>query len=299
MNGSSKNNNGNINGELDKQARIRDERHKEFGQYLQAVRKQISFGTRHQMSRSKLGELTGLGEERIKRIERGGVVDLFPCLAPIAKALDLREGDLPGFYERAGYIAPVEPPTYDKKLIVETVTQFDSPTCARTPLWDIIAFNEHHRDLWSYTDEQIRVMADGSILGANLLRVIFDLQRPPDGVITERLLRAAKSFRKSAAAYLHTSRYEEILGAMLLNALFRRTWNMVRETWVSEDSLKSTRPYVKVSHPKVGDLDFFSMRLAPSYIGHGVEFVVYTPSVRIREKYHRETLGLRPRAYVF
>lgn len=151
---------------------------KEFGNYIRDLREEqkteLDNGRWKRWTRQELAKRTGLTERQIEKIEMGEIVDLRPFLKPLAQVFQLSDNETVELYAVAGYTYPRMGNQQDRDRLQVIFCQINYPASARTALWDFIAFNTYHREVWGHTEKTISVLQDNTVLGANLLRILFD-----------------------------------------------------------------------------------------------------------------------------
>ncbi|MCC6904640.1 MAG: helix-turn-helix domain-containing protein [Anaerolineae bacterium] len=266
-----------------------------FGRLVRSMRRQrTTIDERHeyrQWTRADLAERAGLAERQVRRIEQGEVTNLHPLLDGLAAAFDLGDLERVEFYAQAGYVctAPAVPP--DWEALADLLARVPYPVYARTPLWDFVATNAYSLRLWEQDTPLIQALWADGLLGANMLRTIFDprfehrARKGGDHHWYADAQHCITSFRMMAFRYGHTARYRQILAEMQKLPEFARHWDLTRQIPASE-ALGSS-PLLAVHHPAYGRLDFLSTRLPRHYAGEPIDIAVYVPLPASETAYRR------------
>lgn len=262
-------------------------RNERFGKHVQWWRSQkIDFdderGRNKLWTQEKLAQESGLSPNIIRNIEQGKVRFLEPHLEPLAKAFKLTEIQKIEFYAKAGLT--YHPPNIsekDREYLKQQLEKIHFPTVARTPVWDIIAFNEYHRIIWGYTEKQLKLLKNSDEgIGANLLRVRFDPafsslaptpNRRPEVIVW--------AFRSSSAFYSDTERYGQILKYMRKFDSFNRAWQLSENLFADQIEGTYLDPITRIATPSVNTpIEYMSLRIPERYFGTRLDISVYIPT---------------------
>jgi transcriptional regulator with XRE-family HTH domain len=258
--------------------------HRDFGAYIKTLRLQRLFfdenNFQRQWTQQHLADEAGLSVRQIARIEQNEVVKLEPLLEALAQAFQLSEAEKVEFYAQAGYVYAQEVDQTHRERIERLLGELHYPALARTPLWDIVAFNEYHRVLWGYTSQQL-VLLDSGDLGPNLLRVLFDPQfgfRDMMGSTADwqrSMCQNMVSFRQVSFPYVATSRYRQIL--RLLQQRYRDfsiLWDLSER---EELHHIRTMPFTTIHFPGGEPISVMSLRVSPRFLSKDVFISAYIP----------------------
>lgn len=268
------------------------ERKDQFGEYVKALRHEKGW------TQADLAEIINLGNSTISRLENGNVADLLPHLEPLANAFELTELQKKELYAIAGYVYRI-PPINIKfgdvrfEQMKQLLAEIEYPASIRTHLWDFLAFNEYHKVLWNYSDKRVQMLDDDSILGANLLRVLFGdkFQINNDELTFEQdswQRNALMQFRRLSFPYITTKRYAEILGEMKENDNFKISWYATNITSRNAPpSIIKIAQATEIEHKVFGKLSFRSLRIPQRDLGEGIKISIYVPSPRRQENFEK------------
>jgi hypothetical protein len=269
---------------------------KEFGEYVRTLREQRTFTDSsrrtRQWTRAKLAQESNglLTEVVIRNIEQGKVANLKNHLKSLALALNLTENAKEELYARAGYVYTKNGTKWDESFIKALFEQLHHAASIRTPLWDFVAFNSYHAELWGHTPQTINALNTERI-GPNLLRVMFDpLFQHKSKVfgneiqIREDLLRGLYAFRVSSMPYVTTHRYKTIIEGMQRYPEFQYYWAASEGL---TDIPNSLRPLSKIQHATLGIIEFMSLRIPEKYLGNSMEVSVYVPMASSESAYQQ------------
>ena len=281
----------------------------QFGEYLVHLRNTKLRRTQkgyEGWTQADLADTAGISRYTIPRIEKGTVVDLLPHLDKLANAFELNEIERRIFYAKAGHVYDVAPSIPSPELMRHILENIEYPTSIRTSVWDFLAFNEYHKVLWSYSDEGLKLLGDGSELGANLFRVLFspEFQIAQGRLIDNRTQwqrNAISQFRRLAFPYVTTHRYNQIINLM-------QEYREFKDEWLDADarsrndvpSLVDLPRGTELNHPEFRSLKFISLRVPQRDIGEGIKISVYVPSPLKQENFDRMMASVTTnRVYLF
>jgi len=283
---------------------------KEFGEYVKNLReRKTEFindqGRLQKFRQEDVAERSGgLSARMISAIESGRFPDFgfyVEKLECLSRGLMLTELEKQELFAKARLVYPSSQNRTDETFIRSMLLKLQHPVSVRTPLWDFIAFNEYHRVLWGYTDEEVTLLSDTSDFGPNLIRVVFQKDFGERGrqrgvEFEEEALRA---FRMSSLPYVNTGRYRQIIDCANQNRRFRILWEMQDDTESFRDWNES-RMIARVKHPEFKTMEFMSVRVAERYHTGNVDMWMYVPLADSEDKYRelRESVGLN-RVYYF
>lgn len=279
----------------------------DFGAYIKALRLQRLFFDEHnfqrQWTQQHLADQAGLSVRQIARIEQNEVVKLEPLLDQLATAFQLSAAEKVEFYAQAGYVYAHEADPLPPEQIEHLLSQLHYPALARTPVWDIVAFNEYHRVLWGYTPQQLTLLDSGD-LGPNLLRVLFDPDfgfRDLMGTEAEwhsRMGQNILSFRQVSFPYVATSRYRQIIRIMRQRYRdFSILWDLSERAGINPTR---TMPFTTIYQPAGDPIRVMSLRVSPRFLGKDVFISAYVPLRIDDEAYQQRHRGIREnRVYFF
>lgn len=283
---------------------------KEFGEYVKNLReRKTEFiddqGRLRKFRQEDVAERSGgLTARMVSAIESGRFPDFgfyVKKLERLARGLMLTELEKQELFAKARLVYPTSQNRTDETFIRSMLLKLHHPVSVRTPLWDFIAFNEYHRVLWGYTDEEVALLSDTSDFGPNLIRVVFhkdfgERGRQRGVEFEEEALRA---FRMSSLPYVNTGRYRQIIDCANQNRRFRILWEMQDDTDSFRDWNES-RMIARVKHPEFKTMEFMSVRVAERYHTGNVDMWMYVPLADSEDKYRelRESVGLN-RVYYF
>ncbi|MEQ8672773.1 MAG: hypothetical protein RLP44_11880 [Aggregatilineales bacterium] len=253
-----------------------------FGELVKYLRKRMrDYDEDQTWTQKNLAQRARMSEGTLKSIENGSHSNIGPYVKLLADALQLSEFQKHHFYAVAGLIYPLQHSKVTQNDIVNILAKLDCPAYARTALWDFIAFNDYHRQLWGYDDQMLSLLRKGD-LGPNLLRVLFedDFQNNLKvRRVEDKPKRAMKIFRGESFQYVATERYKRILSYFknTKNTKFQDAWRQSEQEDDEDLALSLDRTFVTIDHPKYGRLNFFSAKVPERYVSGFVTVAVYHP----------------------
>ncbi|MEO8612095.1 MAG: helix-turn-helix transcriptional regulator [Chloroflexota bacterium] len=267
---------------------------KAFGELIEAMRTTRSFinskGKKQAWTQEELAKRSGLSKRLIGRIERGEPAGVYDDIPALIQAFKLGKEAGEKLYHIA-YSPPEEnaPPYVDTETIKQVFAKLTYPASARTFLWDFIAFNAYHYEVFNYSPEKIAALKVGDVLGSNLLRVLFDpffghaFKLGGQDKWRADIVRNLRIFQSKATIYANTRRFKEIVTEMENYTYFQELWDEAQNSNASESELQLPITRIQISSNKF--IEFVSLRMH-QYLGEDVDVSVYIPVNSSEEKYH-------------
>jgi transcriptional regulator with XRE-family HTH domain len=260
---------------------------KAFGKLVKNLREMDFRGTKRGdfkvWTQADLADAAKISLSTIKRIEGGTATNLERYIGALADAFTLSPTEREEFYAVAGHIYPITNLKIDIERIKDLFIKLEFPASARTPLWDFIAFNEYHKVLWGYSDENVKLLNEGS-LGPNLLRVLFDplfaTQRTNAHQDKSSLERGLRHFRRLSFRYIGTERYQQIRSEMDKYPQFKRLWPLAGGESDDDMEQRVARLEEHINHPRFGYLEMLSLRVPKRYLQNqtNIDLSIYIPT---------------------
>lgn len=269
-----------------------------FGNLVKSLRMQRMYidedGYPQQWTQEVLAQRANLSIRQVSTLEQGKVSNLYPYLGELANAFNLTAMEKVSFYAEAGYIYRVEETLADPASLGEYFSQIPFPAAVRTPLWDFVAINRFHREVWNFTDEILDKLRN-SKMGANLLWYLFAPEFQEHRIVPDVDDWRASiiwSFRRSSFRYITTRRYRTLVNNLKLIPEFDRKWSQVEE----EDHASPVRkrsPINTIHNPHYGRIEMMNLRLPQRYYGEDLDIVVYVPIAQSEETFREILNALR------